>query len=258
MFQFFSYTIYLIFFFLIFFVPPIFPARYIPDPLTELTVEAQNATWQNFLKFVDAGKGSQLTGMSELKKYFQRFGYLKISDNDNLTDIFDEKFETAVLRYQKNLGLSETGKLDSSTVQQIMSPRCGLSDENHKSDKLHVTQHFAYFYGQPRWVKSETDQPLMLTYAFSPKHTTDYLTLSEIKPVFRRAFSRWSAVIPVNFTEAKKYNSADIKIGFYQGEEMLSLVIIRKEKSKSFQERRPPHTCIFLRRFEYVWRSTFI
>lgn len=220
MFQFFSYNMYLIIFFFLIIstcISPIFPARTLPGPLTELTVEAQNATWQNFLKFVDAGKGSQLTGMSELKKYFQRFGYLKIPDT-NLTDIFDENFESAVFKYQKNLGLSETGKLDSSTVQQIMSPRCGVTDENHKSNKLHVTQHFAYFYGQPRWVKSDANQPLMLTYAFSPKYMTDNLTLLEIKPVFQRAFSRWSSVIPVNFTVAKKYNSADIKIGFYQGD----------------------------------------
>lgn len=208
---------FLIFFFLFLFISPAFPARTLPDPLTELTVQAQNATWHNFLKFIDAGKGSQLTGMSELKKYFERFGYLKIPDN-NLTDVFDEKFESAVLKYQKNLGLLETGKLDSSTVQQIMSPRCGVTDENHKNNKLHVTQHFAYFYGQPRWVKSEANQPLILTYAFSPKYTTDDLTLLEIKPVFQRAFSRWSSVIPVNFTEAKKYQSADIKIAFYQGD----------------------------------------
>lgn len=220
--RFFSYTMFLIFFFLIFFISPVFPARTLPEPLTELTVQAQNATWHNFLKFIDAGKGSQLTGMSELKKYFERFGYLKIPDN-NLTDIFDEKFESAVLKYQKNLGLSETGKLDTSTVQQIMSPRCGVTDENHKNNKLHVTQHFAYFYGQPRWVKSDANQPLMLTYAFSPKYMTDDLTLLEIRPVFQRAFSRWSSVIPVNFTEAKKYNSADIKIGFYQGKKLLRL-----------------------------------
>lgn len=216
MFRFFSYTMFLIIFILFFSISPIFPARTLVDPLTELTVQAQNATWHNFLKFIDAGKGSQLTGMSELKKYFERFGYLKIPDN-NLTDIFDEKFESAVLKYQKNLGLSETGKLDSNTVQQIMSPRCGVTDENHKNNKLHVTQHFAYFYGQPRWVKSDTNQPLMLTYAFSPKYMTDDLSLLEIKPVFQRAFSRWSSVIPVNFTEAKTYDSADIKIGFYRG-----------------------------------------
>lgn len=208
---------FLIFFFLLFFISPIFPARTFPDPLTELTVQAQNATWNNFLKFIDAGKGSQLTGMSELKKYFERFGYLKIPDN-NLTDIFDEKFESAVLKYQKNLGLLETGKLDSTTVQQIMSPRCGVTDENHKNNKLHVTQHFAYFYGQPRWVRSDANQLLMLTYAFSPKYLSGDLTLLEIRPVFRRAFSRWSSVIPVNFTEAKNYNSADIKIGFYRGD----------------------------------------
>lgn len=211
MFPFFSYNTFLIIISLLLFLPSSFPARTLPDPLTELTVDLQNATWHNFLKFVDAGKGSRLAGMSELKEYFQRFGYLPIPDT-NFTDMFDENFESAVLTYQKKLGLTATGRLDSDTMQQIMSPRCGISDTDHK---LHMTQHFAYFYGEPRWVKSA---PLMLTYAFSPQNMIDYIPLSEIKPVFQRAFSRWASVIPVNFTEAKKYDSADIKIAFYRGD----------------------------------------
>ncbi|CAL5429654.1 unnamed protein product [Camellia sinensis] len=218
MFLFFIYDSFtpLFFFFSLLFLlslPPGFPARPIPDPVTELTA-TQYDTWLNFTRFVDASKGCHVTGMSELKKYFQRFGYLDPIPETNFTDSFDDRFENAVLSYQKNLGLAVTGKLDSDTVTQIISPRCGISDD--KSRALHVTRHYAYFEGKPRWVRPST--PMNLSYAFSPDYTIDYLSQSDIDSVFQRAFSRWSAVIPVNFTPAEDYWTADIKIGFYHGD----------------------------------------
>ncbi|XVF51754.1 hypothetical protein PTKIN_Ptkin04bG0210100 [Pterospermum kingtungense] len=155
--------------------------------------------------------------MSELKKYFQRFGYLSNipdSQNDSFTDVFDTQFESAVVLYQQKLGLQVTGKLDSDTVATIMSPRCGVSDT--AAPRIHSTKHFAYFYGRPRW---ERGSPMTtLTYAFSTSNMIDYISLSDIRTVFKRAFSRWASVIPVNFTETEDYLSADIKIGFFGGD----------------------------------------
>ncbi|KAJ4712737.1 metalloendoproteinase 1-MMP-like [Melia azedarach] len=59
---------------------------------------------------------------------------------------------------------------------------------------------------------------MTLTYAFSGDNMIAYISLRDIKAVFKRAFSRWSSVIPVNFSEIKNYESADIKIGFYHGD----------------------------------------
>ncbi|XP_059441735.1 metalloendoproteinase 1-MMP [Corylus avellana] len=206
------------FFFLLLFLlslsRPSFPATTpAPPPVTStvITVDAHIATWHDFAKFLDAGKGSHVSGMCELKRYFNRFGYLPIPDN-NFTDVFDTQLESAVVLYQKKLGLPVTGKLDSDTISAIMSPRCGMSDTSHA---LHKTRHFAYFYGKPRWLRSP---PMMLTYAFSLDDMIDYLSLWEIRTVFRRAFSRWESVIPVNFTETGDYQSADIRIGFYRGD----------------------------------------
>ncbi|XP_009629020.1 metalloendoproteinase 4-MMP-like [Nicotiana tomentosiformis] len=197
---------------------PSFPARILKhDPLTELTADIQNNTWHAFVKFLDAGKGSELPGMSELKKYFQRFGYLTNIPDHNFTDFFDEDLESAVLNYQKNLGLTVTGKLDDETMNEIMLPRCGMSDSAHEHDhsSLHTTRNYAYFYGRPRWMKSS---PMILSYAFSENYMIDYIDISEIKSAFKRAFSRWSSAIPVNFTEAEDYYRADIKIGFFRGD----------------------------------------
>lgn len=224
----FSYRSFPSFLIFLLFLPSL-PARILQQQeysLTEITVDPQRgnnlttSTWRNFIRLLDAEKGSHVTGMSELKKYFQRFGYLTPSSLDgNLTDLFDEDLESALLKYQKNLGLQATGKLDYDTIKVIASPRCGVSDKKNDNTTIphHSLQakiHYAYFYGEPRWNRAS---PMILTYAFSPVNMIDYISLPEIKAVFERSFSRWSSVIPVNFTEAEDYSQADIKIGFYKG-----------------------------------------
>ena len=153
--------------------------------------------------------------MSELKGYFNRFGYLPIPDTNNFTDIFDEQFESAVIAYQTNLGLPVTGELDSDTISMIVSPRCGVSDTKTHGTTFHATKHFSYFFGKPRWGRQA---PVILTYAFSQNNTIDYISSNDMKTVFKRAFSRWAQVIPVNFMEIEDYLSADIRIGFYYGD----------------------------------------
>ncbi|XP_024030826.1 metalloendoproteinase 1-MMP-like [Morus notabilis] len=200
-------------------IPPSDQIPYSQSVITTSDDPPRNATWHDFTRFLDAVKGSHVSGMSNLKEYFRRFGYLSLSDT-NFTDNFDNQFESAVLLYQTNLGLPVTGKLDSDTITAIMSPRCGLSDDHMAAasadhGRLHGTRHYAYFYGRPRWQRAS---PMTLSYAFSPNNVVKYLSLTDIRSVFRRSFSRWSAVIPVNFRETEEYSSANIKIGFYRGD----------------------------------------
>ncbi|KAJ8754807.1 hypothetical protein K2173_012731 [Erythroxylum novogranatense] len=215
LFSYFSFTI----FSLLFLSPPCFPAMTTPGTTTVLTADTLNATWQEFSRFLDVGIGSQVAGMSELKIYFHRFGYLSLSSTNNLTDVFDDQLQSAVVAYQTNMGLPVTGKLDSSTMSLIMSPRCGVTDRTTQNTTtnqgLHVTRHFAYFYGKPRWVRGS---PMRLTYAFSPDNMIDYISKAEMRAAFKRAFSRWAAVIPISFKEVESYKMADIKIGFYHGD----------------------------------------
>lgn len=211
MFSVFSYVTFFFFFLLLPF--SCFPARPAPDNLTVLTVDDHNDTWRFFERFLDKGKGSHVSGMSELKKYFQRFGYLPVPKS-NFSDIFDSRFETAVILYQKNLGLPVTGKLDSNTIAAIVSPRCGVRDTTPVVG-LHGMRHFAYFRGKPRWGGMP---PITLSYSFSPENMVENLSSSEVRSAVKRAFSRWASVIPVNFTETDDFGSADIKIGFYSGD----------------------------------------
>ncbi|KAG5123219.1 hypothetical protein JHK82_029956 [Glycine max] len=198
---------------------PCFPARIVPESVTVVTTETEktvthNATWHDFSKFLHAERGSHVSGMAELKKYFHRFGYLSLPETTpNFTDTFDSQFESALVRYQKRLGLPVTGKLDSDTISAIVAPRCGVSDAAPHG--LHATRRFAYFNGKPRWTRGT---PMTLTYAFSPYNMIDRVSLPEIRAVFERAFARWASVIPVSFQETPEYDRADITIGFYLGD----------------------------------------
>lgn len=184
---------------------PCFPARTLPDKVTVITADNRTATWQGFTSLVNAEFGRHVSGISELKKYFNRFGYLPVSDPDNITDLYDAELEAAVSRYQTRLGLAVTGKLDSETIAVVESPRCGVSDAVNSSMK--GVSRYAFFEGKPRW---DREEPMTLSYGFSPEHGIDYLTTEEITEVLRRAFARWAVAIPVNFIESQGW-----KVIFY-------------------------------------------
>ncbi|KAJ7950872.1 metalloendoproteinase 1-MMP-like [Quillaja saponaria] len=189
--------------------PPCFPSLRLlksPPPITK-TITTKTYT------IADKGR-HVIPGISEIKKYFSRFGYLNLQNSTTLTGTFDTRFKSAIIRYQKNLGLRVTGKLDFDTLSQITTPRCGVPDsvQNHT---WHYTEHYEYFRGKPRWARP---MPMTLTYALSPENLINNLSLSDIKEAFKRAFSKWASVIPVSFVESEDYGYADIRIGFYSGD----------------------------------------
>ncbi|KAJ0113395.1 hypothetical protein Patl1_00167 [Pistacia atlantica] len=72
-----------------------------------------------------------------------------------------------------------------------------------------------FFQGNHDWARHV---PMKLTYAFSKEYLINYLKISDIKVVFKRAFGKWASVIPVSFIETDDYGFADIRIGFYSGD----------------------------------------
>ncbi|KAG8092533.1 hypothetical protein GUJ93_ZPchr0012g19515 [Zizania palustris] len=190
-------------------------------PAQERTHGHGGVAWHSFKQLLDARRGSHVTGLAELKRYLARFGYMSKPGRDP-TDAFDEHLELAVRRYQARLSLPVTGRLDSATLDQIMSPRCGVVDDDDNrlvSVALSPGQggavsRFTFFKGEPRWTRSD---PIVLTYAVSTTATVDYLPLAVVQAVFRRAFARWARAIPVGFIETEDYEGADIKVGFYVG-----------------------------------------
>ncbi|XP_015889440.2 metalloendoproteinase 4-MMP [Ziziphus jujuba] len=194
--------------------PRAVPREYKSNQESETTMEENYSSykWKNIGSFVEATRGSHVSGVSELKSYLHHFGYLLSENTTNFTNIFDEPLESAIAQFQSNLGLSKTGKLDLDTLSRIAAPRCGVPDE---TTALHGTNRFVYFPGKPRWARP---MPMTLTYAFSPDYMIKYLRFSDVKEVFRRAFARWASAIPVSFKETDDYGFADIKIGFYNGQ----------------------------------------
>uniref|UniRef100_A0A1D1Z8R3 Metalloendoproteinase 1 n=1 Tax=Anthurium amnicola TaxID=1678845 RepID=A0A1D1Z8R3_9ARAE len=191
---------------------------------------SHNATWRAFERFLDMERGSHSSGVAELKSYFHRFGYLPSNlsvgtpsgstpsgggSGVNFTDAFDERLESAVALYQSNLGLPVTGKLDAATLAQVMSPRCGVDDRGMRRHGRRAVRRYNFFPGQPTWARA---RPMTLTYAFSQADLVDYLPRGEVEGAFRRAFARWAAVIPVTFVEVGEYWTANIKVGFYEGD----------------------------------------
>ncbi|XP_007052204.2 PREDICTED: metalloendoproteinase 4-MMP [Theobroma cacao] len=206
---------------LIFFIhnlPPYMAAR--PEPefasnqLTETTPSNYYYYYYYHNRFLNSRRGSHVSGLSEIKKYFHYFGYLTSQDYDVSDDMFDAPLESAVIYYQSKLGLQVTGKLDFDTLSQILAPRCGVPDAG-SSPALHATKNYVYFPGKPRWARRI---PMTLTYGFSPDYMIRYLSLSDIRKTFKGAFSKWESVIPVRFVETDDYGFADIKIGFYAGD----------------------------------------
>ncbi|KAB2613761.1 metalloendoproteinase 1-like [Pyrus ussuriensis x Pyrus communis] len=70
-------------------------------------------------------------GLDELRSYLWTFGYLNDSSSKNSSNFnssleFDEVLETALKSFQKIYHLNVTGKLDSTTVDLISTPRCGM------------------------------------------------------------------------------------------------------------------------------------
>ncbi|CAH2047497.1 unnamed protein product [Thlaspi arvense] len=180
-------------------------------------LNATRSAWETFEKLAGCHVGDKADGISKLKQYFRRFGYIaSAAAVDNFTDDFDDVLRSAINTYQKNFNLKVTGKLDASTLRQITKPRCGNPDlidgfsEMNAGKKFRRTERYSFFPGKPRWPKQRRD----LSYAFVPANNlTD-----DVKQVFARAFSRWADVTPLNFTRSESLLGADIVIGFFVGE----------------------------------------
>ncbi|KAK7839156.1 metalloendoproteinase 2-mmp [Quercus suber] len=192
---------------------------YKPKLCCRIQLKFINCNWDSFRNLSGCHAGEKVDGLSKLKKYFQYFGY--IDNTSNFTEDFDESLKSALETYQKNFNLNVTGELDDFTVQQIVRPRCGVADivngtstmnsgKSNTSTRFHTVAHYTLFPGEPRWPQSKRD----LTYAFNPDNNLS----DEVKSVFARAFDRWSTVTPLTFTMTTSAYSADIKIGFYNGD----------------------------------------
>uniref|UniRef100_A0A8D2AL06 Matrix metalloproteinase-9 n=1 Tax=Sciurus vulgaris TaxID=55149 RepID=A0A8D2AL06_SCIVU len=120
-------------------------------------------------------------------------GELRRTDQEEMhTEV---SLQSRLLHLQKQLSLPETGQLDSTTLQAIRTPRCGVPDMGR----------FQAFPGQPKWEHNNITYWIQNYTQDLPPHVVD--------DAFTRAFAVWSAVTSLTFTRV--YNEeADITIMF--------------------------------------------
>ncbi|KAL6505393.1 hypothetical protein OROGR_025210 [Orobanche gracilis] len=170
----------------------------------------------DFLKnIIGIRKGSSAPGISQLKKYLSKLGYIDSHDSTKSAaqkddDFFDDSLELAIINYQSYFKLGVKGILDAETVHQMMRPRCGVPDSgNFRSDHFknksrNIASYYTYFPGSPKWPPTKRN----LTYSFPPGERTDLNTS------ILYVLDMWAGVSPFRFTYISDYGQADIKISF--------------------------------------------
>ncbi|MBN3275478.1 MMP9 protein, partial [Polyodon spathula] len=132
-----------------------------------------------------------MTDQELVNKYLERFGYLNLKENSS--DLVSNS--KALLRMQKQLGLPETGKLNTETLSAMKQPRCGVPD----------IQNYQTFTGDLKWDHNDITYRIL---NYSPDMDPDVTD-----DAFARAFKVWSEVTPLTFTRLYS-GTADIMVSF--------------------------------------------
>uniref|UniRef100_A0A8D2JKZ1 Matrix metallopeptidase 12 n=1 Tax=Sciurus vulgaris TaxID=55149 RepID=A0A8D2JKZ1_SCIVU len=106
--------------------------------------------------------------------------------------------EEKIQEMQQFFGLKVTGQLDTSTLEMMHKPRCGVPDVHH----------FSTFEGRPMWKKHE------ITYRIN-NYTPD-MKQEDVDYAIQKAFQVWSDVTPLKFRRVYA-GEADIMILFAYG-----------------------------------------
>lgn len=160
--------------------------------------------------------GAKGDSVVELQTYLRKFGYLKApAKGDSFARMrarapasafkagaFDNATKEALGAYQRFHGLPVSHVLDDATIAQMSMPRCGVPDMPILGGSL-----ARYVVQGNRWPNTN------LTYRI--QNFTGDLTAAAIRTAVASAFSFWSAVTPLTFTEVA--GNADILISFVTG-----------------------------------------
>ncbi|XP_075663286.1 metalloendoproteinase 5-MMP-like [Castanea sativa] len=153
--------------------------------------------------------GKTVKGLHEIKRYLSAFGYLKLNHNIGLSsdhasvkdkDEFDEHLERAIKSFQMNFHLNVTGRLDSSTLDVMMTPRNGVSDIDDN-----MSPNYAFYPGKPKWDKK------FLTYNFDSSVTPE--VLDKLSFAMQTGFEEWHKHTQFTFARGRPSSTSDIVIG---------------------------------------------
>ncbi|KAJ1390447.1 PGBD-like superfamily [Sesbania bispinosa] len=191
-----------------------------PFPIAEsrITESPEHPFTKTLQNLEGVHKGQTVKGVSDLKNYLQKFGYLIIRNDQYsktaFSDHFDENLESALKDFQKYHHLDTTGRIDTPTIDTMSLPRCGVPDiipRRNKRNGLVIVANYTFFPGSPKW----DDSKRALTYTF--KSSADVLSMDVVRQACESAFKSWSQVTDFTFTETNG-DSADVVIGFHRGD----------------------------------------
>nr|XP_033770880.1 matrix metalloproteinase-9 [Geotrypetes seraphini] len=132
-----------------------------------------------------------MTDQELAENYLERYGYI----SRRVRSSGQVSLGKALKQLQKQLGLQETGELDSNTLEAMKTPRCGVPDIGY----------FQTFEGDLKWDHNDITYRVL---NYSPDMDEEL-----IDDAFARAFKVWSDVSPLTFTRLYS-GEADIMISF--------------------------------------------
>ncbi|KAI4314267.1 hypothetical protein L6164_027193 [Bauhinia variegata] len=148
-------------------------------------------------------RGTKLDGLGKIKVFLDLLGYVN-PVLGLIDDVFDVAFELAVKSYQTTYSLNSTGALDFDTLQHMSYPRCGVADIVNNKTTINTVDPNHW------WIEGKTE----FTYGFLPNTSMlNGIADDDIRALIKDAFSKWSNITMLNFTESK-YNVSDIVIVF--------------------------------------------
>ncbi|KAE8697461.1 hypothetical protein F3Y22_tig00110621pilonHSYRG00306 [Hibiscus syriacus] len=146
-----------------------------------------------------AQKGDTMNGVNQIKKYLKTYGYYHHDTKHTLDDQFDDPLESALKTYQEYLGIDVTGRIDSDTIQAMLTPRCGVPDG--------LVSNYSFPGAPYKWRTRNL--------AWSIRNSVTGFTEATLSPIFAEAWKSWADVSPFSFREVKNNVRHEIDIGFF-------------------------------------------
>jgi peptidoglycan hydrolase-like protein with peptidoglycan-binding domain len=161
----------------------------------------------------DLVPGANGPAVRALHAYFTQFGYFpndglaqmfpawrSFADVPNDPSVYDDNTVTAMLAFQRNVGLPQTGVLDERTRELVLEPRCGTPE----IEALDASNKFDTDNGS--WGSNDT-----LTYKV--RNTDDGLTQSQVEQAVADALNQYASYTEFVFTKITS-GTADIEVRF--------------------------------------------
>lgn len=156
-------------------------------------------------------KGDSHPSISNVHEYLIRLGYSSLAEVSSITktDLFDDRLENSIIKYQRFLGIEVTGELDKATRDLMEMPRCGVPDlllgQELSTDTLDN-----YVLSGGRWPSYDI--------RFRFMNGTNDITGTTEYDIVRQAFDIWEEATDLNFIEIADTSTTEIDISWETGD----------------------------------------